>query len=65
MLVRKKDGSLRLCVDYQALNSKTRKDAFPLPRIDESLDALSGAAGFLLWTLQQVIIKSLLQKETK
>lgn len=46
VLVRKKDGSLRLCVDYWALNSKTRKDAFPLPRIDESLDALSGARWF-------------------
>lgn len=46
VLVRKKDGSLRMCVDYRQLNSKTRKDAFPLPRIDESLDALSGACWF-------------------
>ena len=46
VLVRKKDGSLRLCVDYRLLNSKTRKDAFPLPRIEESLDALSGAQWF-------------------
>ncbi|KAM6892521.1 retrovirus-related Pol polyprotein from transposon 412, partial [Xenentodon cancila] len=46
VLVRKKDGTLRLCVDYRLLNSKTRKDAFPLPRIEESLDALSGAKWF-------------------
>lgn len=46
VLVRKKDGGLRLCVDYRLLNSKTRKDAFPLPRIEESLDALSGARWF-------------------
>ncbi|XP_041862171.1 uncharacterized protein LOC121653037 [Melanotaenia boesemani] len=46
VLVKKKDGSLRLCVDYRLLNSKTRKDAFPLPRIEESLDALSGAKWF-------------------
>uniref|UniRef100_A0A665U756 Gypsy retrotransposon integrase-like protein 1 n=1 Tax=Echeneis naucrates TaxID=173247 RepID=A0A665U756_ECHNA len=46
VLVRKKDGSLRMCVDYRQLNIKTRKDAFPLPRIDESLDALSGACWF-------------------
>ena len=46
VLVRKKDGSLRLCIDYRLLNSKTRKDAFPLPRIEETLDALSGAVWF-------------------
>uniref|UniRef100_A0A671UWP7 ribonuclease H n=1 Tax=Sparus aurata TaxID=8175 RepID=A0A671UWP7_SPAAU len=46
VLARKKDGSLRMCVDYRQLNSKTRKDAFPLPRIEESLDALSGACWF-------------------
>lgn len=46
VLVTKKDGSLRLCVDYRQLNSKTRRDAYPLPRIDESLDALSGARWF-------------------
>ena len=46
VLVKKKDGSLRMCVDYRQLNSRTRKDAFPLPRIEESLDALSGAHWF-------------------
>ena len=35
-----------MCVDYRLLNSKTRKDAFPLPRIEESLDALCGARWF-------------------
>ena len=46
VLVRKKSGALRLCVDYRQLNAKTRRDAFPLPRIDESLDALGGAKHF-------------------
>ncbi len=43
ILVKKKDGGLRMCVDYRQLNSKTRKDAFPLPRIEETLDTLTGA----------------------
>ena len=41
VLVRKKDGTLRYCVDYRKLNGVTRKDSYPLPRIDESLDALA------------------------
>ena len=46
VLVRKANGDLRMCVDYRKLNSITRRDAFPLPRIDESLDALGGAQIF-------------------
>ena len=46
VIVRKKDGSLRLCVDYRMLNEKTRKDAYPLPRIEEALDSLKGAKLF-------------------
>ena len=44
--MQKKDGDIRLCVDYRQLNAKTRKDAYPLPRIEESLDALTGACWF-------------------
>uniref|UniRef100_A0A5S6QIT0 Reverse transcriptase domain-containing protein n=1 Tax=Trichuris muris TaxID=70415 RepID=A0A5S6QIT0_TRIMR len=41
--VRKKDGSIRLCVDYRKLNEVSRRDAYPIPRIDETLEALTGA----------------------
>ena len=43
VMVKKKDGSLRLCVDFPQLNAATVKDAHPLPRIDDLLDALHGA----------------------
>ncbi|PIK34653.1 hypothetical protein BSL78_28525 [Apostichopus japonicus] len=46
VLVRKKDNSLRMCVDYRALNAKTHRDAYPIPRIEEALDALKGANYF-------------------
>ena len=43
VLVKKKDGSLRFCMDYRGLNNVTEKDAYPLPKIDECHDSLSGA----------------------
>lgn len=46
VLVRKKDGSHRFCVDYRGLNWVTTPDTHPLPRIDEMLDSLSGRAWF-------------------
>ena len=46
VMVRKKDGSLRFCVDFCQLNAATVKDAHPLPRIDDLLDALHGAKWF-------------------
>lgn len=46
VLVTKKDGTTRFCVDYRKLNDVTVKDAYPLPRVDECLDALSGSAWF-------------------
>lgn len=42
VLVKKKSGGYRFCADYRALNAITRKDAFPMPRIDDMLDQLGG-----------------------
>ena len=43
VLVRKKDGSVRFCIDFRKLNNITTKDAFPIPRIDDIFDHLSQA----------------------
>ena len=46
VLVPKKDNSVRVCIDYRKINENTKKDAFPLPKINDCLDAVSGSAYF-------------------
>lgn len=46
VLVRKRDGSLRICLDFRMLNSRTRKDAYMLPRFDDIIDTVSGSKYF-------------------
>ena len=46
LFVRKKDGTLRMCIDYRQINQVTIKIKYPLPRIDELFDQLQGAIYF-------------------
>ncbi|KAL0537311.1 hypothetical protein IC582_026288 [Cucumis melo] len=46
LFVKKKDGSMRLCIDYRELNKVTVKNRYPLPRIDDLFDQLQGATVF-------------------
>lgn len=46
LLVRKKNGEIRMCVDYRALNAITKKDRYPLPLIEDQLNSLQGSACF-------------------
>ena len=46
LFAKKKDGRLRMCIDYRLLNQQTKNDVFPLPRIDELLSRLDGARVF-------------------
>ena len=51
VLVAKKDGGVRICVDYRFLNAITKRDGYPLPRIDMCLDMLRGAKVFSVFDL--------------
>ena len=52
VLVKKKDGTSCFCIDYCKVNMVTRKDAYPLPRVDDLLDTLAGSR--LFSTLQLI-----------
>lgn len=46
VLVKKNDGTMRMCIDYWLLNKKTIKNRYPIPRVDELIDELHGAKYF-------------------
>ena len=63
--VQKKDGSIRFCIDYRRLNADTTRDSFPLPRIDDCLDALSGAKWFHVMDLRSWYWQQKLREEDR
>ena len=65
VLVRKKDGTFRFCIDYRKLNGIVRRDAFPLPRVDDCLDSLSGASWFCTLDLSSGYWQIAMDKEDK
>ena len=46
VLIRKKDGTLQFCIDFRRLNARTKKDSFPLPRMQETMESMVGARFF-------------------
>ena len=65
VLVRKKDGSLCFCIDFRKLNSLTVKDSYPLHRICETLESLSGAAHYSTFNMNFGFWQVPMDKESK
>jgi hypothetical protein len=65
VLVPKKDGSIRVCVDYRRLNSATVKDVYPLPSIDNLLSSLDGAKVFTSFDLNSGFNQIVLDPEDR
>ena len=63
LFVRKKDESLRLCIDYRELNRVTVKNKYPLPKIDDLFDQLAGGAVFSKIDLQSGYHQLRIKKE--
>ncbi|RYE96002.1 MAG: hypothetical protein EOO78_22355, partial [Oxalobacteraceae bacterium] len=65
VIVKKKDGSPRVCVDYRALNERTVKNKYPLPLMDELFDRVQGARYFSSIDLRDGFFQILLRKEDR
>lgn len=65
LLVKKKDGTTRMCIDYRKLNNLTVKEHYPLPRIDDKLDQLTGCSTFTILDLNSGYHQVPLSEECK
>eukprot|EP00794_Sanderia_malayensis_P006740 gene6740-7500_t len=63
--VRKKDGTLRLCIDYRALNKKTMPDRHPLPRIQQTVENLGGNTLFSLLDMNKAYHQGYVSEESR
>lgn len=63
--VRKKDGSLRLCIDYRDLNRKTRPDRLPIPRVQDIMNSLGGNSWFSSLDQGKAYHQGFMSKESK
>ncbi|XP_077388164.1 retrovirus-related Pol polyprotein from transposon 412 [Festucalex cinctus] len=65
VVVRKKNGSIRICIDYRTLNSRTIPDQYTVPRIDDVLDCLSGSKWFSVLDLRSGYYQIAMSEEDK
>ena len=65
VLVRKKDGGLRFCIDFRRLNRLTKKDTFPLPRMQETIESMVGAQLFSMMDLKSGFWQVKMAKESQ
>ena len=65
VLVHKKDGGLHFCIDFRKLNAKTKKDSYPLPHIQETLNSLVGARVFLMLNLKSGFWQIMMDEDSK